>query len=315
MSFSTFTPIGRRQSPGRKIGGSGFWIGVQSQKLDHFRWIYAVSNRHVVHRSGASTIRANSNDGHLVILEKEPTDWIEHPDGHDIAILPIVSREVPGLSHMFVPIPMFATPAHVMDQVIGVGDNVYMIGRFINHEGTTRNTPSVRFGNISMIPGEPIYVDAHTIPQVSFAVELRSMCGYSGSPVMVETGGYSKQPNGAWNITKTQDYLLGVHWGHIIEPWTVEKKIRRKATRAALTPNEQEVEEVSANTGMNGVVPAWHLLDLVNLPQLQQLRAKEEEEEMRRISRTTPGAALDSADENPSSPPLRCRMTTPIPIT
>jgi hypothetical protein len=283
---------------GRKIGGSGFWVGVQSGKIEHLRWSYAVSNRHVVHRAGASTIRANSKDGRLAIFEREPTDWIEDPSGHDIAILPIVSTEVPGFSHMFVPIPMFATPNHVYDQVIGIGDDVFMIGRFINHEGTTRNTPSVRFGNISMLPGEPIFIDKNTPPQESFAVELRSMCGYSGSPVFVQAGGLQKRDR-SYVLSGYTDYLLGVHWGHIIEPWTVDKRIRKKAVRTALKPDEQEINEVSANTGMNGVVPAWFLLDLINLPRFKDQRDQEEAEEMKQIARDSPGAVLDSAKEQP----------------
>lgn len=286
----------------RKVGGSGFWAGVQSKKMPHLRWIYAVSNRHVVHRGGASTILANSISGTVAVIEKEPTDWIEHPDGNDIAVLPIVSRELPGFSHMFVPTEMFATIDHVYDKLIGVGDDVYMIGRFINHEGKTRNTPSVRFGNISMLPDEPIYVDAMTPPQESFAVELRSMCGYSGSPVFVETGGAQRQRDGITKIVTAQDYLLGVHWGHIIEPWAVEKRIRRKVKQAALGPDEEEVEQVFANTGMNGVVPAWFLLDLINLPRFKDTRDQEEADEMKRIARTSPGAVLDSADGKTPSP-------------
>jgi hypothetical protein len=67
---------------------------------------------------------------------------------------------------------------------IGPGDDVFIIGRFINREGHQKNTPSVRFGNIAQMPGEPI-IDDDGIAQESYLVEARSIPGYSGAPVFV----------------------------------------------------------------------------------------------------------------------------------
>jgi len=131
-----------------------------------------------------------------------------------------------------------------------------------------------------MLPFEPIYIDAKTKPQLSFAIELRSMCGYSGSPVFVEVGGVQRR-SGAMNLTPSRQLLLGVHWGHIIEPWTVEKKIVT-AIESALRQGEREIEQVSANTGMNGVVPAWCLREMFELPVIKNLLDREEEVELER---------------------------------
>jgi hypothetical protein len=197
---------------------------------------------------------------------------------------------------------MFVSHETVDVQLIGVGAEVFLIGRFINHEGRVKNTPSARFGNISMMPGEPVYVDAHTPPQESFVVELRSMCGYSGSPVFVSGDSYGFGRHVAGSAF-TPDLLLGVHWGHIVEPWTVETKIVRKAKQSGLAPDEQEVDQVFANTGMNGVVPAWRLTELLNMPKIKTVRDSEEKAEVERIKRQTPGAALDSAISTDSASP------------
>src|SRR5207237_1083251 len=127
---------------------------------------------------------------------------------------------------------------HVLDQKVGVGDDIYMIGRFVNHEGRAKNTPSARFGNISMMPGEAIEIGHGSTPQESFAVELRSMCGYSGSPVFVEMSGW-RNIDGDLKMHWDQDVLLGVHWGHINEPWTVKKRIVKTASATALQPGEK----------------------------------------------------------------------------
>jgi hypothetical protein len=268
---------------GRKVGGSGFWVAVRSHVINDFWWLYAVSNRHVVHSQGASVIRANAKDGGVRIIDAEPTDWYEHPLGHDIAIMAIrPSPETEGIETVSVLPGMFVEQHDITTGHIEVGNDVYMIGRFINHEGRVRNTPSVRFGNISMMPGEPIYVDSKTQPQESFAVELRSMCGYSGSPVFVSVE-FPKR-NFAGSVLGP-DLLLGVHWGHIIEPWTVETKVVKKVTQDILSSDELEVDQVSANTGMNGVVPAWRLKELLDMAQFKDVRDVEEAAELERLGK------------------------------
>ena len=158
-----------------------------------------------------------------------------------------------------------------------------------------------------MLPGEPIYVDPHTTPQESFAVELRSMCGYSGSPVFVDFGGARRIRGSTLVTTMASDFCLGVHWGNIIEPWQVETKIVKKAVPTALAPDEKEIDLVLANTGMNGVVPAWRLLELLNLPKIKEPRDRDEAAQVERRKRETPSASPNSAtgdasaatDENP----------------
>jgi hypothetical protein len=82
--------------------------------------------------------------------------------------------------------------------------------------------------------------------------------------------------------------------GHIVEPWTVETKIIKKVMQAGLDHDEREVDQVSANTGMNGVVPAWRLKELLDLPRFKKVREAEENEELER-RKTALGANSDAA--------------------
>jgi hypothetical protein len=47
-----------------------------------------------------------------------------------------------------------------------------MVGRFINHEGKQRNLPALRYGNIAMMPLEPIIQQETGITQESFFVKI-----------------------------------------------------------------------------------------------------------------------------------------------
>jgi hypothetical protein len=280
---------------GDDVGGSGFWVSIMSTRLPNFHWVYAVSNQHVVHKNGASVIRANTRSGGVKIFQAEPTDWREHPKGHDIAILGTTASDLfPEIECVVVEPKLFITPEHVKLDSIGIGDDVYMIGRFVNHDGKVRNAPSVRFGNISMMPGERVYVDSMTKPQESFLVEMRSMCGYSGSPVFVQMSGWRKIDN-KWAMRWDGDLLLGVHWGHITEPLDVEKWIVKKSTMAALKPDEKEIDVVAVNTGMNGVVPAWRLKELLYSSELVEHRTREEDEELETRKRSHPNANQDAS--------------------
>src|SRR5271170_5484166 len=71
-----------------------------------------------------------------------------------------------------------------LDLEIGPGEDVFMVGRFIDHDGKDANIPSVRFGNISTLP-QPIEQPSGSTNNKSFILDLHSRTGYSGSPVFV----------------------------------------------------------------------------------------------------------------------------------
>ena len=43
----------------------------------------------------------------------------------------------------------------------GDRSDVFLVGRFINHEGQQRNAPTLRFGLIAQMPGDPIRVESN----------------------------------------------------------------------------------------------------------------------------------------------------------
>jgi len=173
---------------------------------------------------------------------------------------------------------------------IGPGDEVFIVGRFINHEGKQgkqRNLPSLRFGNIAMMPWEPIkHPDGHL--QESFLVEVRSIGGYSGSPVFVHILPFSKRPGQkGWSMERGP-WLLGIDWGHLplrkkVEEWMLDdwKPISDGWT----------VEVIS---GMTGVVPVWRLEELLNIKELASSRKVADE---RLAEELKDAAVLDSASD------------------
>lgn len=140
--------------------------------------IYVVTNHHVIVKAGDPVVRLNRRDGTVECLETNGSQWKQHPDGDDVAVFP-VRIEFKHLRYWSVPIRDFITEKLIQDEDIGIGDDTFMVGRFINHEGKQRNAPSLRFGNIAMMTKVRI-TSPYGIDQESLLVEVRSLPGYSG---------------------------------------------------------------------------------------------------------------------------------------
>jgi hypothetical protein len=262
---------------GEHAGGTGFWVGYQPESSVDSFYIFAVSNKHVVADAGASVIRVNTIDGNVDVLELEPHEWYFN-NKDDLAITNI-HIDTSKQKINFIPISMFVTGDIVEKHDLGPGDEVFMIGRFVRHDGKTTNVPSVRFGNLSIpesMIDHPIYNT-----QESFAVEMRSMAGYSGSPVFIYPSEWNMNRS-AHAIGCTPLYLLGVDWGHIVDQLEV---IETKATAVIKSSGY-----VRASTGMNGVVPAWRLSDLIKTSPWAE-----------HMKREATAAALKKAADGPST--------------
>jgi hypothetical protein len=165
---------------GLRTGGSGFLVGVPTGLPTNVWLLYAVTNRHIIEPNNL-VIRLRTKDGKHFIMPTEKNAWHIHPMGDDIAVC-LIYFDWHSMRYNFVPRDHFLDK-ETMDRFnIGPGDEAFVVGRFINHEGRQQNLPTVRFGCVAQMPWEPIKQDTG-FEQESFLVEARSIAGYSGSPV------------------------------------------------------------------------------------------------------------------------------------
>jgi hypothetical protein len=273
---------------GRAFGGSGFLVHIAFETNKHLSQIYVVTNRHVIHGTPTPVIRLNQVDGTSGGFTTRPEEWTLHPEGDDVAVLPVKLRH-DHTTFMSIGSELFVTPQIIVNEDIGIGDDTIMVGRFIGHDGKQRNTPSVRFGNIAMMPGDKI-VATNGFEQESFLVELRSLPGYSGSPVFIYSpnaerdmsirrGGSDMAPLSDFNLfgpnaqesidlmmkklTPKGPYLLGIDWSHLNNNVPVRNRLAQPHPEGFF---------VRENAGMAGVVPAWKIAEVMNLDTLTKLR-------------------------------------------
>lgn len=267
------------------IGGSGFLLNVPAELLPHpAGFTYVVTNAHVI-KEKANILRINTRDGKCVPIETK--DWLVS-DVDDIAICAIPEPDPTIYSVRTIPRSMLVSEKFIQEENIGPGDEVVLIGRFINLEGKERNIPSVRFGHISQMPIEPLEYEGQF--QDSFLCEIKSIGGFSGSPVFLAPVFDIGRPDDSDFGKNKEAALLGVDWCHI---QNFEHPIDDGG-------NEIAHMRFPTNTGMMGVVPGWKLDDLLDFPREKEMRRKAEEDELKR--RKTPTVRPDSSRASEVSP-------------
>src|SRR5579862_2785639 len=219
----------------------------------------------VAHEMASDLYEAGVIDASIAPLTLD--NWMDHPDGDDIAIAGLAGN-FDALKLKCISTQMFLNKEIITKHNIGPGDETFMCGRFVQHDGKQKNTPSVRFGNISMMPWEAVkHPRGHD--QESFLVETRSLSGYSGSPVFVYLEHATVRPGEETMPLVREDagpWLLGIDWAHL----SIYEKVKE---RDRITDTAQGYI-MQSNSGQMAVVPAWKLYDLLYSDNLISERKK-----------------------------------------
>jgi hypothetical protein len=269
---------------GNKAGGTGFLVGyVTEHKGFNHTTLYAVTNAHVIDSQIGSSpvVRLNTNSGSVEILPLEVGNWIAHPDGDDVAVCALkLSTSIHKFA--YVTLPFFLGKDDMRG--IDVGAECFLVGRFQSHDGKQKNQPSLRFGNVAQMNGEPIRNERTGVLQESFIVDVKSIGGYSGSPVFVMSNDIIVTEA----HMKRAIYFLGVDWCHM----TIPEFVRDPQTREPLPGKTY----VNSNTGMAGVVPAWKVRELLECERVKMSRDDGIKKERDKAAES--GAVLDSINDD-----------------
>jgi hypothetical protein len=239
---------------GEEIGGSGFLLSVPSiipeDAAQGLSYAVCVTNRHVV-ELGATVVRLNQRERTgTCVADFNESHWVYHPHGADLAVTTIPVDEM-GAHYRRISHTSLLTREMMAELNIGVGDDVFLVGRFVSHDGGQENSPTARFGNIAQMPGQPLRGECGT-EQESYLIECRSIGGFSGSPVFVHIPPFSWRPDNTIHTHYFGPALLGVDWCHTFYPEPV------------MDSSGRELDSyVQSHSGLMGVVPSWKLAELI----------------------------------------------------
>jgi hypothetical protein len=198
--------------------GTAFFIGVPIEGHDRDA-VFTVTARHVLAKAmeqGHDTVSLRMNAERdqpksLVFAESKIDRWLMHPDGTDVAILLWGPNRIgEGRVVDFSVFPFIneniAAGETFQQHGVGIGDDVFMVGLFGRHIGSTRNEPIIRVGTIAALPQDKIRTPGFGAIDVHL-IEARSIGGLSGSPVYVHPGArggtrflFFGLVHGHWNI-------------------------------------------------------------------------------------------------------------------
>jgi hypothetical protein len=249
---------------GEHVGGSGFLVGMQSSVEKDVYYSYVVTASHVVKEGKSTVIRINKAEGGFEVLPAEQQHWYHHPYGDDVAVCPVNLHDQ-GFQYKMLATKLFLTKDLIETVKFGLGDDVFMVGRFVTHEGVQQNMPTVRFGTVAMMPGEPIIHETRGIKQETYLVELHSIPGYSGSPVFVMFfKGTTRYGFDGFATGDFGPYLVGIDWCHLgrYEPVVSSSELAKRV----------DDHVVRSNLGMAGVVPSWKIQELLDIDDLREQR-------------------------------------------
>jgi hypothetical protein len=271
---------------GERFGGAGFLVGIpegsreplfpEGALFHHGAYgkasyqphhLYVATNSHV--GRSCHFFRLNRRDGTASIHEVEPNHWFFH-EASDIAVAPIEWTSAWGRDYGLVVVPhlTFLSLEELRSIDVGPGDDTFTVGRFITHDGRERNLPIVRFGNIAMLPLEPIETENGNLQNV-FLIESRTVQGYSGSPVFLSIPPWELRESGRNTLRQS----LGKNLGNPGDRLGDIKYYTRLLGIVTATLADRNGE----NTGMMAAVPAWELLELLNHDRLRRQRQVESE--------------------------------------
>jgi len=243
---------------GFRFGGTAFFVGVKSESIEGWNYVYLVTAKHVVtHIEGKKfMVRINTKSGESVIVVAEGTRWWYHAtdESIDVAVIPFAPPQEISPEFKMLPTSMFLTDDIIRAKAIGTGDEVFITGLFAKLSGSKRNLPIVRMGNIAMMPDESVPTTIGNIE--AYLIEARSIGGISGSPAFVR----ETVPMGLGSI-----YLLGLMHGH----WDIPPESRNDI--------EDVASKEAVNIGIAIVVPAKRILEVLTQPQLIAMRREGDE--------------------------------------
>ena len=283
-------------------GGTGFIVQIPSSIRGQSH-TYLVTNWHVAVNRGYPVVRLEAKSGEPEIFDFDCADWDFLID-YDIAV---ASVALDPMKHdvFAIPIGCFMQEQYAKEHDVGAGDDVFMLGLLIDRHGPDRNIPALRFGHISMAPTPMVQENGRQAR--SYCLDMHSRQGFSGSPVfayrtpgfdleeLLDDEGMSVLKSGASLLS-----LLGIHWGQFPERWEINADGNMKfqdqgATQQALISGDAYIKGLS---GMTCVLPAWSILEVLDMPKIKQVRDKEDNH-LRQVHGDDPVPEASNVEEDP----------------
>lgn len=278
-------------------GGTGFIVSVPSEEHpDGPPYYYAVSCLHVVHSSPC--VRLNKKEAGTDLLDFIFDEWAHDYETYgDVAAIMI---NADALIHdaSAIPLEMFLSPERMVKHEIGVGEDVFMVGLFVDIDrelNREKNNPMARFGHISMMPSPSAKFRSSRnfrTRREFFLLDVHSRRGFSGSPAFVYRAADNdvSKSHTAWLSGYNLLNLVGIHCAQFSEYWPFRDGSEPGESQIILGKKTEGESRVVGLSGITMVAPAWDIANLL----LNSERLREERGRLDKEGRPDIGVILES---------------------
>ena len=234
---------------------------------------YIITAKHVIAAiksksiDGKVILRINRKNADVAYVDTDANDWFSNPDDPtDVAILDWMPDPDSDFEISRIMSDMIQKDKVEPIEKVWPGDDVFIVGLFVNHAGRKRNTPIVRAGNIAMLADENEKIRTkHFSDMDAHLIESRSIGGLSGSPVYIHMTTPRIDDSGhAMFGNMRYIYLFGLIHGHYDVALPDEDNVV-----------DDELKEEIVNMGIAIVVPVKKIKETLNHPLL--VKAREDE--------------------------------------
>jgi hypothetical protein len=226
------------------------------------RLLYAITNSRVI-KSGFPVIRADSLHKEISPIEKGSKDWVHHPEGEDVAACLLgLASDYPQVSYYRV--EHFLNRELLGQLGIGIGLDVFLMGRHITMRDVQCPSPVARFGKLAMMDRQFIrQPDGQS--RECFLVTAFEPGEHSGAPVFITADHLLGQEMLSGKGRMAVSWLLGIDQGHLQDYKPVINAQGDRHPRGWKVPSPH---------GLIVVTPAWKLRELLWMEQLRDARRK-----------------------------------------
>src|SRR5579862_3723085 len=258
--------------------GTAFMFSVDT---DGIRFDYIVTARHCIEGRKKIHLRVNLKAGGVQVIEPDEESWSFHPDQKwyiDVAVMPVAASGLPpgagaGIDVAVLDSNLVATDEIIAKLNVAAGEPIVTIGMFTSHFGQEHNIPVVRIGNIATMRSREDLVWTSKGFMDAYLVEVRSLGGLSGSPVILQIPPARIVEGSVVHSSKLgikPYYLLGIMHGHfkvrdpndVVETGPIEGA---DSVGSGLPADE-------LNAGIGVVVPFDKVMETLNQPRLVESR-------------------------------------------
>jgi hypothetical protein len=301
---------------GFSVEGTGFLVTVEQ---DEFSFHYIVTAAHIVwpnRQRRDSTpydriyLRINRESGLPLEIPTCGADWLFHPDiTVDLCAFQFdKDKHVPNDDASIARVDLLSmvpTQDELDSGIVGIGDEVVIIGAFVGRVGHKSNIPIVRIGNIAAMPEEPVEFGSPRRP--AYLIETRSLGGISGSPVFSHILNLKRWAQWSGAVVPRQPkrqisdpairtpynligMIIGAHSARYFSDFIAE----------AETDLRSASPDVEFNAGISVAIPAALIVEFFQMDPVRTPRDAAIEERRRRSGYKPTGSSSVSVPRNPS---------------